>query len=412
MKTKIFSTLIFLTLFIFALYYWWPVSHPPVEEKKPKPPEAAVISMHQKTFAELPGWELAKVKKSLLAFQISCKTFLRQDPEQAVGSEYINLKAKDWQPACREALAINPISEQLARKFFQQWFTPVEFNDKEPVPGLFTGYYMALLHGSKIKTKEYNIPIYGIPSNLLTINLELFDPSLKNRRLIGRLAGNQIVPFHTRAEINKGAIAKTAPVLVWVNSRIDRLFLEIQGSGTVQLTDGTNLYLGYAAQNGAPYTAIAKVLIDQGIMTRDNASMQHIKRYLEANPEQMDKVLNQNKSFVFFHTLEREEALGAQGVALTPGYSMAVDRKWIPLGAPLWLHTTRPGAQNPDQEEKLHRLMIAQDTGGAIRGLVRGDVYWGAGERATIIAGHMKNKGHYWLLLPRHTVTWLKRNLS
>jgi membrane-bound lytic murein transglycosylase A len=410
MKTKIVYTVTLFVLLTLAVFSWWYHTFPKIE---PKPqPQAPSVSMQQKTFAELPGWESAKVKKSLAAFQISCKTFLRQDPEQAVGSEYIDLKAKDWQPACREALTINPISENLARKFFQHWFTPVEFTDKKPVRGLFTGYYMALLHGSRTKTKEYNVPIYGLPTNLVTINLELFDPSLKNRRVIGRLAGNQVIPYHTRAEINKGAIAKTAPVLVWVNSHVDRLFLEIQGSGTVELTDGTNMFLGYAGQNGAPYTAIAKVLIEQGVMTKHNASMQHIKRYLEENPEQMDKVLNKNKSFVFFHSLLKEEALGAQGVALTPGYSLAVDRKWIPLGAPLWLQTTRPGEQNPDHEENLQRLMIAQDTGGAIRGLVRGDVYWGAGERATFIAGHMKNRGHYWLLLPRHTVTWLKRDLS
>ncbi|MBA3537776.1 MAG: murein transglycosylase A [Tatlockia sp.] len=410
MKTKIFYTFILFALLVLALFSWWYRSLPKIEPKpQPQPPS---VSMQQKTFAELPGWESAKVKKSLAAFQISCKTFLRQDPEQAVGSEYIDLKAKDWQPACREALAINPVSEKLARKFFQHWFTPVEFTDKKPVRGLFTGYYMALLHGSRTKTKEYDVPIYGLPSNLVTINLELFDPALKNRRVIGRLAGNQVIPYHTRAEINKGAIAKTAPVLVWVNSHVDRLFLEIQGSGTVALTDGSNMFLGYAGQNGAPYTAIAKVLIERGVMTKHNASMQHIKRYLEENPEKMDNVLNKNKSFVFFHSLQKEEALGAQGVPLTPGYSLAVDRKWIPLGAPLWLQTTRPGEQNPDHEENLQRLMIAQDTGGAIRGLVRGDVYWGAGERATFIAGHMKNRGHYWLLLPRHTVTWSKRDLS
>ncbi|MBA2656222.1 MAG: MltA domain-containing protein [Tatlockia sp.] len=399
---------LFITLITLGCLTWWFKFKVKVE--KPQPP--TTITLKQRSFADLPGWESAKVKKSLLAFQISCKTFIRQDPEQAVGSEYIDLKAKDWQPACREALAINPISETLARKFFQDWFTPIEFSNKEPVHGLFTGYYMASLHGSRIRTAEYNVPIYGLPSTMLTINLELFDPGLKNRHVIGRIVGKQVVPFHTRAEINSGAIDKTAPVLVWVNSHVDRLFLEIQGSGTVDLTDGTSMYLGYAAQNGAPYTAIAKVLIDQGVMTRDNASMQHIKRYLEANPSKMHEVLNKNKSFVFFHTLEKEEALGAQGVALTPGYSLAVDRKWIPLGAPLWLKTTRPGNLNPEHEETLQRLMIAQDTGGAIRGLVRGDVYWGAGEIATFIAGHMKNKGHYWLLLPRHTVTWTNRDLS
>ncbi|CDZ79111.1 Membrane-bound lytic murein transglycosylase A precursor [Legionella massiliensis] len=412
MKRKLLYTLIFVLLSL-GIFAWWnrPQPQPQIQPEVKVEPQPTIY-LKQRTFNELPGWDNAKVKKSLLAFQVSCKTFIRQDPEEFVGSEYIDLKAKDWQPACHEALAIHPISEKSARKFFQQWFTPVEFNDKEPVRGLFTGYYMAFLHGSKTKTKEFNVPIYGLPSNLISINLELFDPSLKNRRFIGRVAGGQVVPYYTRAEINKGAIAKKAEVLVWVNSHVDRLFLEIQGSGTVELEDGSRIYVGYAGQNGAPYTAIAKVLIDKGVMTRDNASMQHIKSYLEAHPEEMDKVLNQNKSFVFFRELKEDAALGAQGVALTPGYSLAVDRKWIPLGAPLWLKTTRPGIKDPDDAQELQRLMIAQDTGGAIRGLVRGDVYWGSGDRATYIAGHMKNKGHYWLLLPRHRVTWLEKEFA
>lgn len=397
MKRKIPYIIAIIALLAFGFSIWWRW-----------PQQTTVVVMKQKSFTELPGWQKAKVKKSLQAFKISCKTFLRQNPEQAVGSQRINMKAKDWQPVCRAALSVAPLSEPAARAFFQQWFAPVEFNDNKPVRGLFTGYYMALLHGSKTKTKEYNVPIYGLPSNLVTIDLGQFDPTLKNRRVIGRLEGNQIVPYHTRAEINKGAIASKAPVLVWVNSHVDRLFLEIQGSGTVELNDGTRMFLGYAGENGAPYTAIARVLIDRGVMTKNNASMQHIKRYLEENPEEMDKVLNHNKSFVFFRNLKNDAALGAQGVALTPGYSLAIDRKWIPLGAPLWLQTTRPDKQ-PDQERVLQRLMIAQDTGGAIRGLVRGDVYWGAGETATFIAGHMKNPGHYWLLLPRDTIPRLQK---
>ncbi|ARG97371.1 murein transglycosylase A [Legionella micdadei] len=402
MKRKLILLTGITLLLLLGFFSWW---YWPQKPEKPKE-----IVLKQKSFEQLPGWRTAKVKKSLLAFQISCKAFLKQDPEQLVGSEHITLKAKDWQPACRAALAINPISETAAREFFQQWFTPVEFNNNQPVRGLFTGYYMALLHGSRTKSKEYNVPIYGLPSNLVTINLGLFDPSFKNRRIVGRIAGNQILPYYTRAQINNGAITEKAPVLLWVNSHIDRLFLEIQGSGTVQLDDGSQVHLGYAGENGAPYTSIARVLIDQGVMTKDNASMQHIKRYLEQNPEQMHKVLNQNKSFVFFHYLKDEAALGSQGVALTPGYSLAIDKKWIPLGAPLWLNTTRPDL-NPDQEKAFQRLMIAQDTGGAIKGLVRGDVYWGAGEKATFIAGHMKNPGHYWLLLPNHTITKLQKKL-
>ncbi|KTD36153.1 Membrane-bound lytic murein transglycosylase [Legionella nautarum] len=401
MKRKLLLLTFIPLLTLLGVFSWWYWS------KQPK-----AVQLKQRSFAQLPGWKTTKVRKSLQTFQISCKAFLNQDPEQRVGSQHIALKAKDWQPACRAALAINPITETAARKFFQKWFTPVEFNDNQPVRGLFTGYYMAELHGSRTKSKEYNVPIYGMPTNLVSINLGLFDPSLKNRRMVGRVEGNQILPYYTRAEINNGAINQKAPVLLWVNSDIDRLFLEIQGSGTVVLDDGSRVHLGYAAENGAPYTSVARILIDQGVMTRDNASMQHIKRYLEANPDQMHKVLNKNKSFVFFHYLKDDSALGSQGVALTPGYSLAIDKKWIPMGAPLWLNTTRPAEINPDQDKAFQRLMIAQDTGGAIKGLVRGDVFWGGGEKATFIAGHMKNPGHYWLLLPNHTVERLKKEFT
>ena len=363
-------------------------------------PKLHKLSFKKASFSQLPGWRSTDTRKSLLAFQISCKAFLKQEPNKSVGSEYLDLQVKDWYPACNAALSLNDHSINTTRQFFQKWFTPVEFFDEKPVHGLFTGYYMPLLHGSLTRTQKYNVPLYGIPSNMITVNLGIFDDSLKNRRVVGRLKGNMLLPFYSREEINKGAILKEAPVIAWVDSLIDRSFLEIQGSGIIQLVDGTPLVVGYAGQNGAPYTAIAKVLIDQGVMTRDNASMQHIRTYLEAHPKQIDSVLNQNKSFVFFSTLRHAEALGAQGVPLTPGYSMAIDRKWVPLGVPIWLNTTRPD-QNSDHQKLFQRLMVAQDTGGAIRGVVRGDVYWGAGERATTIAGKMKNPGHYWLLLPR-----------
>ena len=351
-------------------------------------------------FSALPGWDRADKKKSLLAFQISCKAFLKQDPEQSVGSEFVDLQVKDWHPACKAAMSVDARSNQQIKVFFQKWFAPVEFFDEEPVRGLFTGYYMPLLQGSLKKTKKYHVPLYGLPSNLVSVNLSLFDPQIKNRTLFGRVSGSKLVPFYTRAEINKGAIKDVTPVLAWVDSLIDRSFLEIQGSGIIALPDGSQIVVGYTGQNGLSYTAIAKVLIDKGVMTRDNASMQHIRQYLEAHPKQIDPVLNQNKSFVFFDVLPERAALGAQGVALTPGYSLAIDRKWVPLGTPVWLSTTRPD-EKTEEQKTFQRLMVAQDTGGAIKGVVRGDVYWGAGERATAIAGKMKNAGHYWLLLPK-----------
>ena len=358
------------------------------------------VSLKKSSFEHLPGWNKANFKQSFLTFQISCKTFLRQDPERAVGSRYIPMKAKDWQPVCKAATTIKTINNDSAQRFFRQWFEPVHFHEKKPVTGLFTGYYLPLLHGSLEKTDEYNIPVYGLPDNIITINLEDFNPDLPKKRIVGRIENNQLLPFHTREEINKGALKNKAPVLVWVNSHIDRLFLEIQGSGMVELANGQQMFLGYAGENGAPYTPVGKVLVAKGIMTPKTASMQGIKIYLEAHPEEILPVINQNKSFVFFRELKDTAAMGAQGVVLTPGYSLAVDRQWIPLGTPLWLDTTHPVA-NTETPRTLQRLMVAQDTGGAIRGTVRGDVFWGAGDDATFTAGNMKNPGHYWLLLPR-----------
>ncbi|WP_131780888.1 murein transglycosylase A [Legionella gresilensis] len=366
----------------------------------------AQLMLKESSFAKLPGWNEAHVTKSLSAFQLSCKTFLRQNPDRAVGSQKIPLKVKDWYPACREALLLNNASEKTARSFFQKWFKPVEFYEKKTVHGLFTGYYLPLLHGSLVKTNKFNVPIYSLPSNLVTIDLGAFSPDLASRRIVARIENNKVLPFYDRAAINKGALKDKASVLVWVDSHIDRLFLEIQGSGIVELPNGEHLYLGYAGENGAPYKPIAKFLIDRGILTKDNASMQGIRAYLEAHPNEIEPLINLNKSFVFFRVLKDTAAMGAQGVTLTPGYSLAVDRKWIPLGAPLWLDTTRPTPPSA-AHKKLQRLMIAQDTGGAIRGVVRGDVFWGAGDKATFIAGNMKNKGRYWLLLPRHTVDTL-----
>jgi membrane-bound lytic murein transglycosylase A len=392
MKLKILYILIITTTIFFGFAVW--------QQK------TETIILKHSSFKKLPGWDKADIKKSLQTFQISCKAFLRQDPERAVGSRQINMKVKDWLPACRAAYAVEPSSDSAARKFFQHWFKPVEFYTKKSVTGLFTGYYLPLLHGSLTKTAKYNIPVYGLPPAMVTINLEDFGPEFGHRHIVGRIENNKIMPFHTREEINNGVLKNKAPVLVWVDSHIDRLFLEIQGSGVVQLENGDHLNLGYAGENGAAYTPVGKVLVDRGIMTKKTASMQGIRKYLEAHPEEILPVINQNKSFVFFRILDRSAALGAQGVTLTPGYSLAVDRKWIPLGTPLWLDTTRP-SQTSKKPKTLQRLMIAQDTGGAIRGTVRGDVFWGAGENATYIAGKMKNPGHYWLLLPRHKIAQL-----
>lgn len=368
-----------------------------------KPNKEVPIHLRVSSFDKLPGWKQADAKRSLVTFQQSCKTMLRQNPQQSAGSQQITMQIGEWYPACRAALQLKSINDKKARSFFQKWFTPVEFYDKKPVTGLFTGYYMPLLHGSLTKTDEFNVPLYGLPEDLVSVDLSHFTKGVITKHTFGRVEKGALKPYYTRKDINKGAIEKKAPVIVWVNSQIDRLYLEIQGSGIVKLPNGDKIYVGYAGENGAPYTAIGKVLIDRGIMTKDNASMQRIRAYLDQNPKKMMSIINKNASFVFFKVLNQKVALGAQGIGLTAGYSLAVDRQWIPLGTPLWLSTTRPDAKS-GSPLNFQRLMVAQDTGGAIRGAVRGDVFWGSGKDATNIAGLMKNPGHYWLLLPKETV--------
>lgn len=407
MKTKILYTSLFVALTSLGISTWW--FWRSEQPKQPTEPKQPALMFRPVTFKQLPGWQSADLKKSLTAFQTSCRAFVKQNPEQVVGTDHINLQVKDWQPACYAALKINPVTENDAKSFFQEWFRPVEFHDKETGPGLFTGYYVPALKGSYTKSKEFSVPLYETPDDLITSDLGMFFNDLKNRRLVGRVAKNKLVPYYTRAQINNGALKGKAKVLVWINSPIDRLFLEIQGSGLIELDDGKSISVGYDAQNGMPYTAIAGVLIKQGVMTKDNASMQAIKRYLTEHPKQLHKVINQNKSFVFFRKMAQDVALGSQGVSLTPGYSLAIDKQWIPMGTPLWLNTTRPDSNKPEASKPMQRLMIAQDTGGAIRGKIRGDVFWGGGDRATLIAGHMKNSGHYWLLLPKHTISRLEQ---
>lgn len=379
--------------------------------KKINKPAPKPIIVQTASFEDLPGWQSANLAKSLSTFQRSCQSFLKQDPRQKVGSDFFPLTAGEWQPICLAAKTIQSPSKSELKHFFQTWFQPVSFYQNTPLSGLFTGYYMPVIEGSLKKTSFYQVPLYGLPSNLITANLEQFDPNLKGKKITGFIQGQRFLPYPTREKINQGALEGKAKILAWIHSPVDRVFLEIQGSGLIRLEDGEILSLGYAGENGAPYTALASVLIKKGILTKDTASMQAIKLYLESHPEEMDTVLHQNKSFVFFRVLHQQFALGAQGLPLTPGYSLAVDKKWIPLGAPLWLNTSRP-QKNTEQSKPFQRLMIAQDTGGAIRGMVRGDVYWGATEKAAYIAGHMRNRGQYWVLLPKTLATQFKTEHS
>ena len=239
-----------------------------------------------------------------------------------------------------------------------------------------------------------------MPSDLLTIDLSDVLPDLKNMRLRGRLQGNRVIPYYSRADIVGREKNYADRVLLWVDDAVELFFLQIQGSGRVKLPDGSTVRIGYADQNGHPYHSVGRVLIERGELRAEQASMQGIQAWARANPAKLDEVLNANPSYVFFREVsvkgnENEGPQGALGVPLTAERSIAVDPRHVPLGAPVFLSTTQPNSATP-----LQRLMLAQDTGGAIRGVVRADFFWGFGAEAGAQAGRMKQQGQMWVLLP------------
>jgi len=263
---------------------------------------------------------------------------------------------------------------------------------------LITGYYEPRLYGSRVKTARFRYPLYGVPDDLLTIDLSEVYPQLKDLRLRGRLQGKRIVPYYNRGQIDNGKAPLQGSELFWVDNAVDLFFLQIQGSGRIELPDGSLVKVGYAEQNGHPYNSIGKTLVEMGAFKIEESSMQNIKLWAQKNPEKLASLLEQNPSYVFFRELPNglPAPLGALGVPLTNEYSLAVDARTIPLGAPVFLSTTYPNTTEP-----LNRLMLAQDTGGAIKGAVRGDFFWGFGEQAGAQAGRMKQSGQMWVLFPR-----------
>lgn len=300
---------------------------------------------------------------------------------------------------CDEARQVDAMNDANVRVFFERNFQAFQSaNDDGTTEGLVTGYYEPLIKGSRTQTSRARFPIYGVPDDLVTVELAGVYPQLKNLRLRGRLAGNKLIPYATRREIDNATVASKAKVLAWAEDAVELFFMQIQGSGRVELPDGSFMRLGYADQNGHPYKSIGKLLVERGELTLDQASMQSIKQWGVNNPDKLPALLAANPSYVFFRELPAglPGPLGAMGVPVTPGRTIAVDPKYIPLGAPVFLTTTLPNSTTP-----LNRLMMAQDTGGAIRGGVRADFFWGFGAEAGEMAGKMKQKGRMWVLLPR-----------
>jgi membrane-bound lytic murein transglycosylase A len=356
-------------------------------------------------FADLPGWTGDQHSAALAALRRSCERLARLPDTAALG---VAGTAADWREPCAAIAAVPPGDDGTARATLERWFVPFAAGNNGNPQGLFTGYYEPELRGARMRGGRYTVPLYGRPADLVTVDLGQFRDELKGQRIVGRVRQGALRRYATRAEIEAGALQGVrhedgGPLeLVWVDDGIDAFFLQIQGSGRIVFEDGSVLRVGYAERNGHPYVAIGRELVARGVMTREQVSMQSIRTWLAAHPGEAAEVMNRNPSFVFFRSLPSPTSpddgpFGSEGVPLTPGRSLAVDRNFLPMGLPVWLD-----AEDPlDPRQRVRRLLIAQDTGGAIRGPVRGDVFWGFGADAAERAGRMRSAGRYWILLPR-----------
>ena len=317
------------------------------------------------------------------------------------------VKKPVWKNACDTANSLNlqtnnnPDSESV-RTYFRQNFSVYKTTNVDGAEsGLITGYYQPILKGSRTKSAKYPFPLYTTPPDLITVELDGLFPELKFKRVRGRVVGNKLVPYFNRAEIETDNSPIKGRELVYIDNIVDVFFLQIQGSGVVQFENGEQVMVGYADQNGHTYKSVGRLLIERGELTSANASMAGIKNWVKNNPLRFRELLNSNPSFVFFRELPSglPGPIGALGVPILAERAVAVDPKFVPLGAPVFLSTTQPNNNKP-----LKRLMMAQDTGGAIKGGVRADFFWGAGAEAGAKAGAMKQSGKIWVLLPKEFV--------
>jgi membrane-bound lytic murein transglycosylase A len=336
-------------------------------------PEPAPLRLTRVGFGDLPDWNPAMQAPALAAFRKSCAV-LAAKPDSAPMGLYAGT-AGDWRGACAQA-------------DFEKDFTPFAVSAGSDGNGLFTGYYEARIRASRTRHGAFQTPVYGLPSDLVRVDLGSFIPRLKGEHVSGKVSGHALVPYADRAAINARGVP-TAPVLFYTDDAVAFFFLQIQGSGRVAFDNGDTARIAYAGENGQPYTAIGRTLIAEGALSRENVSLQTIRDWLLAHPDQARRVMETNKSFIFFR---QAEGAGAQGTALTPLGSLAVDLRLHALGVPFYV-----AADGPDP---VHALMVAQDTGGAIRGAVRGDIFFGFGADAERRAGAMKAPGRLFVLLP------------
>lgn len=334
------------------------------------------------TFDALPGWQHDRVAAALPAFIASCDKLTMLPATAPISAGVFAAlagTAGDWHGACDAARRVAPNDEAAARKFVTDWFVPHLMRGPTSDSGLFTGYYEAELVASRVATPHFNVKVFAPPPGAALV----------------QPAG--AAPLPTRADIETTDAAKDWPVVLWTNSTVDLFMAQVQGSARVRLTDGTFTRINYAANNGYNFVAIGRLMLERNLIPPAQASAQGMRAWMKANPDAAAKLMRENPRYIFFRENTGPGPIGAHGAVLTPGRSLAVDPAYVPLGALVWLDTVQPGTT----DAPLRRLMVAQDTGNAIKGAVRGDVYFGSGEPALADAGRMKQPGRYFVLLPR-----------
>ena len=379
------------------------VTAPP---KPPTLPTRPALELTATRFAEMQGWAAGDPSKALEAFRHSCTAIQQRPADASLGGVGYAGSAGEWNAPCNLAAALPAATPEIGRAFFEAAFVPYRIAQGNP-EGLFTGYYEPELRGSRTRHGPYQTPLYGVPPDLVAIDRGALRDTQRAETMSGMMMMMarmmmRFVPYPARAEIVRNGLP--VPPLFYVDDPVDAFFLQIQGSGRVVLDDGAVVRAAYAGQNGQPYTAIGAILIARGELTREEVSLQSIRAWLLAHPEQAAELMDINASYVFFSEQPIGDpalgANGAQGVPLTSAASLAVDRGVHALGVPVWLEATAPDADPAKPDRAFDALLVMQDTGGAIRGVVRGDVYWGRGEAAASVAGRMKHQGRLTVLLP------------
>lgn len=384
------------------------------EAEKPEPPAPETpadartetpsgLRLEAALFDELPGWSDDGLAGAAQAIARSCDRLTALPADRSVGSGALDSVAEDWWAACAavDEAGADPNALRAALEGEYEPFLVLDAAEAsdpdEAAHGLFTGYFEAELTGSRVRDDLYATPLYGRPPDLITVDLGRFDPELVGKGVVGAVRDGRLVPYPERGDIEAGALQAQDLELLWIDDPVDVFLLQVQGSGRVILPDGDVVRVGFAAHNGHGYRSIGRKLIDDGELEPHEASWSGIRGWVEANPDKAAALFAHNPRFIFFRELTGEGPIGAEGVALTPERSLAVDTRYIPLGAPIWLDTVRPGGD----DVPMRRLMVAQDKGGAIKGVVRGDFFWGYGDAALAEAGRMKSRGRYFVLLPK-----------